>query len=182
MKSQAKRLTTTAAILVAVLTNSYAYAESSARKHRAPTYGMAGCGIGSVVVMESDFPEFMDSPKESRLMQIVAAFFNGYQTFSITTGTSKCKGDKDFALEEQKVFVAMNFNGLKADAARGSGDYLSTWSELLGCDGLQIDKFGAAIQQNFDEVFASSQPLDIIAGTRNALGPNSAASCLRLGS
>ena len=91
-------------------------------------YGMAGCGLGSIVSKELQW--------QNGSSQILAATTNGTvgsQTFGITTGISNCgeaasPGVKDAVKgkkkAEQKVFLYYNLAAIKADAARGEGNYI----------------------------------------------------------
>ena len=73
-------------------------------------YGMAGCGLGSMV--------FGDKPG---LIQVIAATVNSTaasQTFGISSGTSNCEdraGTAAFFIDANRVVLA-------SDMARGSGE------------------------------------------------------------
>ncbi len=90
-------------------------------------YGMAGCGLGSIV--------FGDSPG---IVQVLAGTTNGTfasQTFGITTGTSNCVADGVVRVDrEQEAFVEANLDALQRDIAAGGGEYLAAFTMLLGCD------------------------------------------------
>lgn len=94
---------------------------------RADAYGMAGCGLGSIV--------FGDS---AGIVQVLAATTNGTfasQTFGITTGTSNCVADGVVMVDrEQEAFVEANLPSLRADIAAGGGEHLAAFTTLLGCD------------------------------------------------
>jgi hypothetical protein len=103
-------------------------------------YGMAGCGLGSIV--------FGDKPG---MIQVVAATVNGtgYQTFAITSGTSNCaEGD---AHRNASLFIEVNRQALKKDASRGNGETLANLSQIYGCKNAQ--GFGQSLQQNFEVIF-----------------------------
>jgi hypothetical protein len=118
-------------------------------------YGMAGCGLGSMVI------------KDDSIMQIFAVTTNGTsanQTFGITTGTSNCKpGSKKMASIEQKVFVEANFAELSREAAQGDGEHLRAFAELLGCDHDEFLKFSKA---NREVIFA--QPETVIEAVKSS--------------
>src|SRR4051812_16002049 len=84
----------------------------------AQTYGMAGCGLGSLVFGQEN----------TMLKQILAATTNGTfgsQTFGITSGTSNCTtAGVVKAQREQAAFVEVNFRDLKRDMAAGGGEFL----------------------------------------------------------
>jgi hypothetical protein len=86
-------------------------------------YGMAGCGLGSVV--------FGDKPG---MIQIVAATLNavsGNQTFGITFGTSNCGESGKAARANQ--FIEVNKVALENDLSRGAGESIVALSEVMGC-------------------------------------------------
>jgi hypothetical protein len=107
------------------------------------TYGLAGCGLGSMA--------FGDSPGA---VQIFAATTNGLfgtQTFGITTGTSNC-GPGLFAMGT-KNFVEANREALAKDISRGEGDAIGALTVINRCG--DSAKVGAALQRNFAGIFPS---------------------------
>lgn len=86
-------------------------------------YGMAGCGLGSVV--------FGDKPG---MIQVVAATVNhtAYsQSFGITSGTSNCgEAGKQARANE---FIEVNKVALENDLARGAGESIVALGEVMGC-------------------------------------------------
>lgn len=126
-------------------------------------YGMAGCGLGSIVAKELSWTDGM--------AQILAATTNGTagsQTFGITTGTSNCgdaaaptvkenlKGKKK---AEQKVYLYYNLAQIKADAARGEGNYIEGLAGLFGCQSQltgSYSEFANLNQKNLGKIFNSS--------------------------
>ena len=90
-------------------------------------YGMAGCGLGSMIF----------GPVNEPVAQVLAATTNGTlatQTFGISSGTSNCvSGGVIRAEREQAAFAEVNFDDLKRDMAAGGGEYLRSFSSLLGC-------------------------------------------------
>lgn len=116
----------------------------------AAKYGSAGCGLGSVI--------FKDQPGG---VQIFAATTNGTfgnQTFGITTGTLNC-GDPitAYSSTETKRFVAHNMDALAMDIARGQGETLDAFAELLQVPAEDRAEFAAVLQENFEQVFTSEQ-------------------------
>ncbi len=103
-------------------------------------YGVAGCGLGSIVF----------GPKPG-MIQIVAATLNGtgVQTFGITTGTSNC--DIPEMGQQAAVFIEVNKEIVKKDAARGNGESLESLGQILGCT--NSAKFGEMMQQNYESIF-----------------------------
>jgi hypothetical protein len=114
------------------------------------SYGMAGCGLGSLV--------FGDKPG---MVQIVAATVNNIispQTFAISSGTSGCgKGAQSSAA----VYIETNKVALQKDAARGEGETLAGLAEIMGCS----DKgaFGRQLQTAYPKVFVPGASADTMA-------------------
>lgn len=143
----------------------------------AAAYGMAGCGLGSIV--------FADDPG---IVQIFAATTNGTfanQTFGITTGTSNCAGGAAIAqAEDQKAFVQVNYANLARDAAQGQGEYLSTFAHLLGCSADAQPAFFQMTQSKHSELFSDeADPQVTLQSVHQAVSqsPELQASCSRAG-
>ncbi len=114
----------------------------------AKNYGMAGCGLGSIVI-----------GSKPGIVQIFAATTNGTsgnQTFGITSGTSNCTADGIVLKEkEQEIFVHLNFESLEKEMAVGSGEKLSAFANLLGCS-KNLKEFSAFAKSKF-EVLATDE-------------------------
>ncbi len=109
-------------------------------------YGMAGCGLGSMVV------------KSNNIAQIFAVTTNGTgtQTFGITTGTSNCTpGGAAFLEAEQEMFVTVNYSVLEQEMAMGSGERLTALSGMLGCS--KSSEFGDLVKRRYGEFFTGTQ-------------------------
>src|SRR5690606_16613688 len=88
----------------------------------AKPYGMAGCGLGSVLIGKKG-------------NQIFASTTNGTgtQSFGISSGTSNCVT----ATEQTamlKNFIEANRQALITDMAKGQGEALVTLSNIYGCN------------------------------------------------
>lgn len=91
-------------------------------------YGMAGCGLGSLIF----------GPKPGKV-QIFASTTNdiyGNQTFGITSGTSNC--DIPEMGQQAAVFIEVNKEVVRKEAAMGSGESVDAVSMLLNCDRSEI--------------------------------------------
>jgi len=127
---------------------------SSSQSAGAP-YGMAGCGLGSLIIQTDDV-----------LPQIFAATFNatGYQTSGITSGTSNCVESRTKVAEiEQNVYVTANLASLSRDAARGEGEVMDGLAEVLGC----YEKEGQmrlkeASRAHYADLFATTDPQAVL--------------------
>ncbi|MDF3820036.1 DUF3015 family protein [Leptospira sp. 96542] len=107
----------------------------------APKYGMAGCGLGSLVFQ----------PKDN---QVLAATTNGtgVQTSGITSGTSNCTADGVAQKEHaREIYVHMNFDSLEQEIAQGKGEKLSNLATLFECkSGTQFNK---VLKDNYASIF-----------------------------
>jgi len=130
-------------------------------------YGMAGCGLGSIVSNELNWSNDM--------VQIFATTTNGTagsQTFGITTGTSNCGSPAAQRVRdavqgnsaEQKVYLHYNLSQIKADAARGEGSYIQGLAGLFGCQSRLTGgyaEFAALSQRNHAKIF-NSDDADVV--------------------
>lgn len=107
-------------------------------------YGMAGCGLGSLV------PAWKND-----ISQVMAATTNAStssQTFGITSGTLNCTDDGIVKLEKaQEVFVHYNQAGLEVDLAKGNGERIDAIATLLGCP-THANKIGNLSKKKFDKI------------------------------
>jgi hypothetical protein len=132
---------------LAVLTTSFVR-EASAQSPGSgfePTYGTAGCGLGSMLI-----------GNKPGIVQIFAATTNGIlgtQTFGITSGTSNC-GTSGGAVASTKNFVETNRAVVAKDIARGQGETIATLTTLAGCGDSQ--RVGVSLQRNFKRIFPDS--------------------------
>jgi hypothetical protein len=120
--------------------------KSSPRKAYSRPYGMAGCGLGSMVVGK-------------RGAQIFAATTNGTfgnQTFGITFGTLNCQDAPNTEVAmRMDHFVAANKGTLAADIAKGDGEAIGSLSSIMGCD--SSAQLGVEMQKNFKQIFPSTE-------------------------
>lgn len=108
-------------------------------------YGTAGCGLGSVILGDS-----------KGIAQVFAATTNGTsgsQTFGITSGTSNCGGGG--AAPTLTAFIEANREALSNDIARGNGETLTNFTQLMGCKSSQ--GVGALLQKNFKQIFPNEK-------------------------
>jgi hypothetical protein len=123
--------------MAALLTSQIASAE---RK-----YGMAGCGLGSLIIKPSGG-------------QSCAATSNGSmgsQSFGITSGTSNCtpSGGGEAALKQEEFFVA-NVAALSKEIAQGGGESVTAFAGTLGCQTTHMAQVAAALKTNYTQIFA----------------------------
>lgn len=129
-------------------------------------YGMAGCGLGSVVFKT-----------DSKGSQITASTLNGtgFQTSAISsTHSSNCGTAKEEAYRmEQEVFVAANLRNLEVDVSAGGGHFVQAFAEVLGCSA--TDNYGEFIEvsrANFNDIFGVPDPSVVYSRYMQALRGN----------
>ncbi len=103
-------------------------------------YGMAGCGVGSVI--------FGQKPG---MIQVFAATTNGIysnQTFAISSGTSNCgESGKSGATHE---FIKVNKLALEKEVVRGQGETLVSLGQMLDC---KSENFSASMKKTYSKDF-----------------------------
>jgi len=123
-------------------------------------YGVAGCGLGSLMF-------------EPGSGQSTAATTNGSamnQTFGITSGTSNCAPSNDMAvIVEQENFVVANLGTLSKDMARGQGESLSALSNTLGCNSQVMPQFNSYLQNGYAEIFVAPGAIAVLDATKAQL-------------
>lgn len=105
-------------------------------------YGMAGCGVGSLV--------FQDQPG---MIQIVAATLNNIvspQTSAITSGTSGCYEDADTMAN---LFFKTNKQSILQEIALGQGEALDGLSKIYGCT--EPGSLNKALRAEYSEIIGS---------------------------
>lgn len=107
----------------------------------AASYGMAGCGLGSILM----------GTKGSQVSAATSNGSSGSQLFGITTGTSNCAED-GVALRNSEVnsFAEANFESLKSEMAQGKGENLEVLASLMGCDAAAM---GSTVRADFSSIF-----------------------------
>lgn len=110
----------------------------------AANYGMAGCGLGSIVM----------GPRGSQVSAATTNSSSNTQLFGITTGTSNCAEDGVAMSEtEARSFAEANFESLKSEMAQGKGENLSVLASLMGCDSRTM---GDAVRADYGSIFDRS--------------------------
>jgi len=132
-----------------------------AQKGPATGYGMAGCGLGSLIITENS------------KVQILAATSNASsynQTFGITTGTSNCTTTSAAAaLQRQEAFVAANYHEITKDMARGTGPSLTGLLDTMGCAPEVQPAAGAALKSDFSGIIRAPGAMAVLDSTRDRL-------------
>jgi len=135
-------------LLAVVLTLIYATAAmaASARSN-------TGCGLGTIM-----WGNKADGSVMSQSLQATTNGLLGNQTFGITTGTLECSQPANVVNNEHlNRFVLSNMDNLARDIARGEGENLDAFAELLQVPVEKRAEFAARLQGNFEKVFSSDQ-------------------------
>lgn len=120
------------------------------------TYGMAGCGLGSVVISKNEaFPQFFAA---------ILNGFSGNQTSGITSGTSNCVESRtQVAAMEQEVFMRANLSSLSREAAQGSGEHIGALAEVFGCrEEGSSERLGQISQDRYAQIFTRFEPETVL--------------------
>ncbi|MBL7543935.1 MAG: DUF3015 family protein [Bdellovibrionaceae bacterium] len=116
-------------------------------------YGVAGCGLGAVVVGK-------------RGGQIFAATTNGTssnQLFGITFGTLNCTdGPTNEVASNMDKFIIANRSALSADVAKGDGETLSALTQVMGCNNVQSQEMGRVLKAKYNQIFANDAQPNIV--------------------
>ena len=161
-------------VLVALVLSAgvaYADAENPAATGKS-TYGLAGCGLGSML--------FGD---QKGMIQILAATTNntlGNQTFGITSGTSNCV-ESASGTSGARTFIEGNREALAKDAARGSGETITTLSAIAGCKDAKA--VGVTLQKRFAQLFPGEKtPVERVSqNVIKELRSDSSLACQKIG-
>jgi hypothetical protein len=154
-------LTTVSASLL-ISTAAFAQGKRSApqRNYSLPPYGMAGCGLGSVIFSGDNTG--MNIKNNTMGPQLLAATTNSYafpQLSAITSGTSNCTdtpaGSEEAFRIERETYVSMNLGDLSKEASQGEGNHLRGLAEMIGCgNDSQFEVFAAVAQTEHDVIFS----------------------------
>ena len=139
-------------------------------------YGMAGCGVGSLVL--GDQPGKIQIA--AALINDAVSYFTGVApTWSMTTGTSNCSEDGvTLQSKEQDYFAEANFETLKNEMAQGQGENLAAFASLFGCSDKGSARFSATMQQNYQSIFNGAQDgTDMLVGVRGVFTSQMSSSC-----
>ncbi len=135
-----------ALVAALVLVGSVSHAQKVTKKDLSNNkgYGIAGCGLGSMVFGDKTGP-----------LQIVSSTLNGVmgtQTFGITSGTSNCGTGDSYA--DTKTFIDNNAVALENDVVRGQGEALGTLSKIMKCNESVLS---VTLKNNYKEIYSSKE-------------------------
>ena len=126
---------------------SFAQAQTKQRSGFVRPYGLAGCGLGSVVMGKQG-------------LQISAATTNGTsfnQMFGITAGTLNCVDSPSAEVASRMdQFILVNRSQLQGDIARGNGETILALGSYMGCSH-SSQLIGAQLKANYSNIFDTNQ-------------------------
>lgn len=145
--------------------------------YKTAPYGMAGCGLGSLVMKSN-----------TKGAQSSAATTNAYTyttLFGILSGTSNCVDtDSETAAVEREVYISANLASLSKEAAQGEGRHLLAFADVLGCASEEsYPHFVKVSQEQHQAIFNSEDPQAVLNSYISAVKSNSQlkTECARLG-
>lgn len=126
-------------------------------------YGMAGCGLGSLV--------FKPGGGQSSAATTNGSFYS--QLFGITSGTSNCISSAEAAqISKQEEFIVANLGTLSKEIAQGAGNTLATLSTTLGCNDSVYPQFADHLQNGYSDIFAAPGAIAVLSATKQHLSAN----------
>lgn len=110
--------------------------------------GSSGCGPGWYVLKDN-------SLLSSSLRFTTNGLLVPSVTLGMTFGTSNCTKHSIVKLEKERTkFVTENYFELASDIAKGKGEYLLAYGELLGCKRSGLESLSKKLQGKFSSLFS----------------------------
>ncbi len=78
--------------------------------------------------------------------------YSGASTF----GTAGCK-DWDYSQHQRNHFLETQWAFLNEDAARGNGEHLTAFTQIMGCAEGQETQFAALVRNNYYSLFGKTE-------------------------
>ena len=123
-------------------------------------YGRAGCGLGSML--------FKPSGNQSSAWTSNSS--SGNQLFGITSGTSNCiPTNRTIKAVAQEQFITTNLAMLAKDMARGEGETLVAFTNVLGCPNQDFPAVAAQLKGAYSEIFAAPGALAVLDASKDHL-------------
>lgn len=112
--------------------------------------GSSGCGPGWYIMQENSLvSSALRATTNGILLPIV--------TIGMTFGTSNCTQHKIVLKEKESLhFATMNHFELKADMAKGGGEYLSAFASTIGCPTAVQTRLNDQLRDNFSSVYPTT--------------------------
>ncbi len=104
----------------------------------------SGCGLGWMILKKN-------SLVSSSLRSTTHGFLPN--TFSMTTGTSGCTRHSIVKKEMEAIYFAeANHVQLKSQMAKGEGEYLNAFAEVMGC-GHDQTNFSKSLKAQYEKIY-----------------------------
>lgn len=112
--------------------------------------GSSGCGPGWYILKDNSLVS------SSLRATTNGALFPVY-TIGMTVGTSNCT-KHSIVLNEKKSLhlLTMSYFEIKADIARGAGNYLHSFGTTLGCSEQAVPELSQTLKNNYQRLYPSS--------------------------
>jgi len=112
--------------------------------------GSSGCGPGWYILKDN-------SLVSSSLRATTNGVLFPVYTIGMTVGTSNCT-KHSIVLHEKKSLhlLTMSYFEIKADIARGSGNYLQTFGTTLGCSEQAIPELSKTLKTHYNRLYPTS--------------------------
>ncbi|MEK7356711.1 MAG: DUF3015 family protein [Bdellovibrionota bacterium] len=120
--------------------------------------GSSGCGPGWYLMQDT-------SLVSSALRGTTNWLLFPVVTIGMTFGTSNCTQHKIVLKEKETLYFAtMNHFELKADLAKGHGEYLSAFASTMGCPATAQVRLNDRLRANYSKVYPTStvKPDDVV--------------------
>jgi hypothetical protein len=125
-----------------------------------PPYGMAGCGLGSLLF----------TPSQSQIFAASTNGLSGIRYSAMTSGTSNCSIEDVSRREiDQEVFIFENYNDLAKEMARGGGPASAVLAELMGCENADLPAFNQLLQREYRSILAAPGAVAALDSLRSKL-------------
>lgn len=141
--------------------------------------GDAGCGVGGALF-----------EKNTILSQTLASFTNVvlWPTWlgAMTSNTSGCRAHGLVRVDREQIYYAeANFERLSQDMARGEGESLTAFAQVMGCNDSALAEFGKMTRARYETLFPSARttPVEMVKSVKREIQQNPALAkqCLDVG-
>ena len=129
--------------------------------------GDAGCGLGSIIIK-----------KNTVMSQTMASTTNGTfasQFFGITSGTSNCNPSGFALVEKEQIFYAeANYQHLIVEMAKGEGENLMAFAQVLGCSDKVAPDFARMTKLKYEVIYPSQKttPVEMLESVKKQMQGN----------
>ena len=98
-------------------------------------------------------------------------------TGASTSGTAGCK-DWDYSQHQRNHYLRSQWSFMNEDAARGKGDHLTAFAQIMGCSKERESQFAALVRENYSIFFGRTvTPTDLLTQFETLILENPDLSC-----